>query len=750
MDYASLLNESQYKAVSTSAQYVRIVAGAGSGKTRVLTYRISYLISECHVDPRRILAIAFTNKVANEMKERAQKLVGENSPSLHVMTFHSFCARFLREEAYQLGYPVGFTIFDEDDQASLVKDICVGLGYKKGDRTIKDALAFIRHNKTKGIYPDDVTNKNNLVDVSESLKIYRLYEEKKTQMLCFDFDDLLLKVIYILENSLETRKKWANRFDHILVDEFQDTNDVQYHLMKLLSRSDTCLYVVGDPDQTIYTWRGANQEIILDFALHFQNAETIILDRNYRSTEAILNAANALIEKNKKRVKKNLYTKEGAGEPISAYKAYSSEEEAKWVLDQIEKIKRNQFGNVSNIAILYRASYLTRPFESEFARRGINYRIFGGLRFYQRMEVKDVLAYFRLLRNSLDDVSFDRVVNVPRRGIGPTTLERIKLEAKQAGKSEYDYLKTLDPNQSEISPKARNALNMMIQTIEDTKAKIDGETGEAYSSILKDFINKLNYFEYLKEDESPNEDRAANVNALFADIDSYISHNPESNFDQYLQNISLLTSQDDMNDGNYVSLSTIHIAKGLEFDYVFVIGLNEGTFPSERSMLESGKEAEEEERRLAYVAFTRAKKKLYVSCNSSYSYVTDGNSMPSRFFEEAGIKLPNKQSTFDGSKGFHRTFKKTTSYDSFFSDGPAISPFEDDSKSPDISEKPKTNGVLDWKVGDNVHHEKFGDGVVTAVISTSIIQIQFANEGKKTLMANHPSLSKISSKGGQA
>ncbi len=799
MDYASLLNDKQYAAVSSTAQFVRVIAGAGSGKTRVLTYRIAYLISELHVDPSRILAFTFTNKAAGEMSERAAKLVSEitggSRPNLHISTFHSFCARFLRAEHQYLtykketkrilfneatgeevedfqeanaSYPIGFTIYSDDDQARLVKSIAPDLGYKKGDDVVKRALAYIRKKKMKGLYPDDINPNNSLYeDEKISYKFFAEYEKRKTQNIALDFDDLICKTLKILEDYPEVRDAWSRRFDYMLVDEFQDTDDTQMKLMKLLLRDDSHLFVVGDPDQTIYTWRGANQAIIVDFENRFPGAETIILDENYRSTKVILDAANRLIANNKKRVPKNLFTRAPGGEAISVKQTGTPEREAEWVAGEIQKIankQRNEEGNplYSNIAILYRSSYLTRPFESELKDRGIPYRIFGGLRFYERMEVKDLLAYFSLLTNPLDNVSFERIVNVPKRGIGETTLERIHNEATLAHLSEYEYIHQIDdfPN-TKVSTKAINTLRDLMLEMEKTKHQMSENTGETFASVLKEFTKNIGYFDYLAETEDPDEDRIKNVNALFDDINHFIEKNPDSSFEQYLQNVTLLTSQDDMNGGNYVSLMTIHVAKGLEFDYVFIIGMNEGAFPSARAEAETGRDGTEEERRLAYVAFTRAKKRLYLSTNTSYSYVTDSHSIPSSYFKEAGIEVPHDE--YHVGNGWHSwgssrpsnygQRKGNSSFaPSFFSDGDSISPFEETKKEkPQQETKPKaTNGVTDWQLGDRVCHEVFGEGTVTDIIDKSIIVIQFDEVGKKTLLASHPKLKRISKKGGVA
>ncbi len=759
MDYASLLNEKQLEAVETASQYVRIIAGAGSGKTRVLTYRISFLISDRHVDPSKILAIAFTNKVAQEMKDRASKLVNEllgYTPMLHISTFHSFCARFLRIECKAIDYPSSFTIYDEDDQMRLIKNCAVEIGYKKSDDIVKQAIQYIREKKTKGIYPEDITIRFEAFhDEKECLKIYMLYEQKKTASMALDFDDLLLKTIEILQNNEAIRNQWSHRFDHILVDEFQDTNDIQYKLMKLLLNEGTSIYVVGDPDQTIYTWRGANQNIIMGFEKQFPAVETVILDENYRSTKTILDAANKLIANNKKRVPKTLFTRSSAGEAIETNMLPKPEDEANWVCGKIASIAsshkdENGKPTYNNIAILYRSSYMTRPFEAELKDRGIPYRIFGGLRFYERAEVKDLLAYFNLLLNPEDNVAFERIANVPRRSVGDTSLDRIGQEAKTRGLSEYEYMRNIEKfaDDSEIPTRVIAVLTKMIALMESTKQKLTDNL-EAYSGILKDFVTDLGYYDFLKDTEEPDEDRVGNVNSLFDDISHFIEKNPESKFSEYLQNVTLLTSQDDMNGGNYVSLMTIHVAKGLEFDYVFVICMNEGAFPSMRAEMESGRDAEEEERRLAYVAMTRAKKQLFCSCNTAYSYVTDSHTVPSKYFKEAGLSLPRGNSFFSDS-GWNQPFQKSgQSSGNYFSDGGHISSFEEKAEAPE-DEKPKDNGIRDWRIGDRAHHEKFGDGTVVTVIDSNIIVINFDSVGKKTLLSTHPMLSRIKSQGGDA
>lgn len=760
VDYAKLLNQNQLEAVETRNQYVRIVAGAGSGKTRVLTYRIAYLIEEMGVDPSRILAVTFTNKAAKEMKDRVARLVPKAALYLHVSTFHSFCARFLREEAHQIGYPIGFTIFDEDDVKSLIRRIAEERGLKKSDPLVKLSIKYIDSKKTRGLYPEDITlNYESFEHEKDCLEFYTRYEELKREMFAFDFDDLLIVTLKILKAIPEVLEAWKKRFAHILIDEYQDTNDIQAELIRRLMNPETSLYVVGDPDQTIYTWRGANQKIIMDFPNYFRGCKDIILDQNYRSTGNILDAANKLISRNSHRVKKNLYTLSPSGSSITAKRFESRYDEARYVINEIMSIYHRE-RTYGEIALLYRSSFVTEPFEKALAAKGIPYRIFGGLRFYQRREVKDVIAYFNLLLNPLDDVAFERIINAPTRGIGDVTLAKIRNGARDNKISEYQFVSNIDqyPGYG-IPSKAVSALTMLVVKMEETKERLT-ENLESYAAVLRDFITDIGYMTYIAEDQEPDEDRVANVNALFDDINNFIKDNPESTFSNYLQNISLLTAQDDMNlnNGDYVSLMTVHCAKGLEFDYVFIVGLNQGSFPSARASAERPDDGEEEERRIAYVAMTRAKKCLYMTCNSSYTYVSDTHSVPSQFFKEAGLSIPDdsRRNTYGGynnprssGSSWSRLWQDSSSDDVIFDDGEPLMPFEEKKPTPPPVKKPISNGITDWKVGDIAMHEKFGRGVVIQVIDSGTIVVAFDTAGKKTLVSTHPMLSK-GFKGGQA
>ena len=730
MDYRTLLNEQQYKAVSTDSQYVRVVAGAGSGKTRTLTYRISYLIGEKGFRPSSILAITFTNKAASEMKQRAISLVPQAKTTLSISTFHSFCARFLRQEIDLLGFSNDFQIIDDEDQLQMIKDIAVANGFKKKDPIVKYALNFISHQKCIGNYPEDVSLNSHCLDEDKtSLKFYSIYEDQKDLMGKLDFDDLLLKTIQVLSSSKSTRDKWRNKYSNILIDEFQDTNDIQFKLVKLLMGEHTNLYVVGDPDQTIYTWRGANQNIILQFESTFRNAETIILNENYRSTQNILNAANKLISFNKKRVPKDLFTSNIKGDKVEFVSSISREAEARNVAHKIEIYSRlDPNFSYKDVAMLYRAAYLTLPIEKEFMQRRLPYVIYGGIKFFQRKEIKDILAYFNLIYNKKDDLSFKRIINVPKRDIGEKTISVLEAEKQQAGLSFFEYIERIKEFDTELRTKNILALTNLINAIKDVKNKLNDNL-EAYPSVLQKFIEDIGYYDYLKNDED-GEDRIDNVQTLFDDILTYVKNNPDSTFQSYLENAMLQTSQDEIKDGDFISLMTVHVAKGLEFKYVFVIGLNQGVFPSDRTTIESGEDGLEEERRLCYVAFTRAKQKLHVSCNRSYSYVLGCEGIQSQFVKESGISTQERlyvnsnQSIFNNFSSTIKPASKQTT------------------KQEAVTKSQQTNGITDWKVGDLVNHEKFGKGVVIEVVDQTIVKINFDKEGVKSILSSHRMLTR--------
>lgn len=707
------LNKHQYEAVTTAYQHVRIIAGAGSGKTRVLTFRIAYLMEQLHVFPERILAITFTNKVAKEMLERAEKIVPQAKGRLKIMTYHSFCARFLRREIGVLGYPQSFTILDDEDQEKLIKTIGLEMDIRKGDPLNKKALSYIRSMKTKGLYPDEITIVHEqFPQEKQCLEYYVRYEDKLRRNANLDFDDLLMKTLGILRAYPVIRSKWQQQFEHILIDEFQDTNDVQYELVRYLLKPSSCLYVVGDPDQTIYTWRGANQDIILNLDQTFA-IETIILNQNYRSTKTILDVANKLIDCNKYRVKKDLFSTLGQGDPIRVKKLLSQDEEA---LDVVQDILSRHHQGIAykHMAILYRANYLTLPFEKVLNRFSIPYRIFGGMRFYQRQEIKDVLAYFRLLVNVHDDVALERIINVPRRGIGDKAWETIKAFAAEKNLAILPALQQYGDDLG-LRGKIQEEVLKLVKTIEKITALLQ-EKLEIYSEILRQYLDEVGYMHYLKELDE--EDRFDNVQSLFQDLEHYLHENPESDFHDYIENVALTSAQDEIVDDDFVSLMTVHTAKGLEFDHVYVIGLNEGVFPSIRSMDDEAVMGVEEERRLCYVAMTRARRTLSLSCSGDYSFQMDARLIPSRFFKEAGLEFPRTSPLLESSSRMGpRTVAQTY--------------------------QPHSVTSVQWHVGDKIRHEVFGYGEVRNVIDAMIIEVYFETMGLKKLMGNHPKLAKV-------
>ncbi|NLB49922.1 MAG: UvrD-helicase domain-containing protein [Erysipelotrichia bacterium] len=735
MNFDLDLNEKQLEAVTTSSQHVRIIAGAGSGKTRVLTYRIAYLVSALSVPPWKILAITFTNKVAKEMKERIAKLLPNDSKDLTIRTFHSFAAYFLRQEIDVLGFPRTFTIIDEEDQLKLIKDVSVELGYRKSDEIIKKAVSFISRCKLKEEYPSDVklSSYEHFANEKECLKIYEAYESHKDKMFALDFDDLLLFANKILAAYPDIRIKWQNKIDEILIDEFQDTNDTEYRLINYLKKPSTSLYVVGDPDQTIYTWRGANQKIILDLGKRFPDIVTIVLERNYRSTQKILDSANKLIGHNKLRVAKNLYTENYSGPPIVVKASYSSKDEAMYVAREIKRLKTVENKSYAEIAILYRSNYITIDFEQAFVSLNIPYRIYGGQKFYQRREIKDVLAYFHLIVNTKDDISFARISNVPKRNIGETSLNLLKVEAKENQKSLYDFIHDIEDKEKTALPnRVINPLKTMIARIDIARIDI-AKQEEVFSKILENMIIDLGYYDYLaKEDDGA--ERLENIKALFNDIRTYLHQNPESSFEEYLQNIALISAQDEIIDGEYVTMMTAHTAKGLEFPIVFVVRLNDGVFPHIRALLDGGYQALEEERRLAYVAFTRAKEKLYLSFAGGFSYVIKSEFRPSQFIVESG----NAAKDPSGSSYVPQNIRQPQVY--HFDDGPN-SDFTSDTNEPFLKQE-IDNGIEEWNVGEIVIHRTLGKGVILELEGDDIIKVDFKDHGIKSILGNHPAISK--------
>ena len=712
MDLDKLLNKNQKEAATYLDSHLRIIAGAGSGKTRVITYRIAYLIDEIGVDPRKILAITFTNKAANEMKERVVDLLGVHALGSLICTIHSLCVRILRQHINVINYPSNFTIMDEEDQKALIKKIYNQLQIDAKTISIKSMIATISNYKMANITPEKALEfAGSFQGEIKKAKVYKEYLEYQENHFLLDFDDLLLKTVYIFENYPDVLEKWQYRFQYIHVDEFQDVGNIEYRLVKLMSdKAITC--VVGDPDQTIYSFRGANVNYILDFDKDFKPCKTIILNQNYRSTGNILNISNCLIRKNQNRLEKELFTEATGGGEVIHYTAKNEQDEAEYICSEIEKIINDVDGvNYRNFAILYRANYLSRTIEQCLISHGIDYRIFGGLKFFSRKEIKDALSYLQLVCNG-EDLAFERIINVPSRGIGKKTMENIQAVAKNNHVSLYEAL-TLFSDQIKLSSKAKKEIRILVAAIEKAK-----QSNLPLHEMFENLMNDIGYIEMLNKNLEEN--RIDNIHELQRSIYEFENQNPDlATIENYLQEIALYTDSDDNDDSQYVSLMTIHMAKGLEFDYVFVLGLSEGIFPSFRALSESD-EGIEEERRLAYVAFTRAKKQLYLTDSEGFSFVTDSPKISSRFVEEIGkegIKHLGTRPRFKTSNYINTNLSK--------------------------DELVGNNQVSDWASGDFVIHDTFGKGVVVKVNGNTLDIAFELPAGLKTLMAGHKALKKL-------
>ena len=695
-----------------------VIAGAGSGKTRVLTYKIAYLMTE-GVDPFNILALTFTNKAAKEMKERIATIVGNEAKNLWMGTFHSVFARILRIEAHKIGYTSNFTIYDSDDSQKLVSRIIKEFNLDKDQYKYKSIFSRISSMKNSFITPNNYLNNEELLlsdKISNRSKFYQIYNEYVER--CFkagamDFDDLLLKTNELLNSYPETLSKYQNIFKYILVDEYQDTNHSQYLIIRALSDKFQNICVVGDDAQSIYSFRGANINNILNFQKDFPDSKIFRLEQNYRSTKNIVNAANSLIENNQKRLKKNVWTENESGEKISVNKLLTDGEEGRFVASSIFENKMQSQLQNSDFAILYRTNAQSRSFEDALRKKNISYRVYGGLSFYQRKEIKDVLAYLRLLINPDDEQAFKRIINFPARGIGQTTLNKIAVEAKNSSVSDYIFIKDLLKSSEILNNSTKNKLLDFVIMIESIKNKI--EHADVFD-ITKELLKQSGLYNLYKNDESlEGINRIQNIEELLNGIKDFVENNEKSqaSVSSFLQDVALATDQDnDTNDNNKVSLMTVHLAKGLEFPYVYIVGLEENLFPSAMNL--NSRTELEEERRLFYVALTRAEKKIYLSyVLSRYRWGKPVDSEKSRFIDE--IKEEYLQNNV-----IQRSISKDFSQKSQFNKvgirfkKPETRPAKNFVKLKSSSSK---SNLFDNKliVGNIVVHERFGKGEVISI-----------------------------------
>ena len=640
-DYLKNLNEAQKEAVMYLDGPLLIVAGAGSGKTKVLTSRIANIIKENKAFPNQILAVTFTNKAAKEMQNRVSKILGSTAVGLSWLgTFHSICAKLLRKHASAANLNSNFTIIDTDDQIRLIKNICKAENIDIKQLSPRFILAIIDRWKNKGFYPNEVIiNKKDLYEKT-ILPLYKIYQQKLTDLNSCDFGDLILHTVKILEFNSDIREIYSKNFKYILVDEYQDTNFIQSKWLNLLSERNKNICCVGDDDQSIYSWRGAEIKNFLEFDQVYKNTKVIRLEQNYRSSQNILSVASDLISNNQNRVGKTLVTTMEEGDPVKLNCYKNGKDEAIGISDEIEKKIKKKF-SYNNIAILVRAIFQTREFEERFLKIGMPYRILGGTKFYERAEIKDCVAYLRLIHQEKDDLAFERIVNNPKRSIGDSTLKNIHEFAKKNNLNlERASIKMLEQNL--IKPKAKIGLSLFVNALMKWRNDLIIKKS-SHIKLLQIVLDESGYSAMLKNKKDlDNENRLENIKELLSAMKEF------DNLESFLEHVSLATSVDQEWDGEKINMMTMHAAKGLEFDVVFLPGWEEGLFPHQKSIEEKGQNGLEEERRLAYVGITRAKKKAIISFSMNRFYQGDWiDSMASRFVEELPEKHLEKNSFFD-------------------------------------------------------------------------------------------------------
>jgi ATP-dependent DNA helicase UvrD/PcrA len=710
--YLADLNPAQREAVLATEGPLLVVAGAGSGKTRVLTYRVAHLINACGVKPNEILAITFTNKAAGEMRERLEDLLGPVARSIWILTFHAACGRILRREAQRLGYRSNFTIYDQADQVRLTK-ACL-------EELERDPKRFV----PRGIHAQISAAKNQLVTPQEYAsrvasfydqtvaETYDLYQRRLFASNAVDFDDLLMLTVQVLESFPEARERWQKAFRYILVDEYQDTNHAQYRLLQLLAEKHRNVCAVGDPDQSIYAFRGADIRNILEFERDFGETKTIALEQNYRSTNTILESANAVIAHNRERKPKNLWSDLGEGEPVRALEIEDEHAEARFVAAEIALLVEEGY-NGSEIAVFYRTNAQSRVLEDVLVRQGVGYQVIGGPRFYERAEVKDVIAYLQAIDNPYDAVSLQRIANRPRRGIGDASLARLQTYADAHGLSLWEALGHAEEAGIAAAPlRAVQQLHSLLQSLQAGALELE------VPEVIERVLERSGYMDALRAERTIEaQGRMENLQELVGVAQEYQATAPEPSLSGFLQEISLYSDQDAIRgEQSLVTLMTLHNAKGLEFRAVFMIGMEEGIFPHARSIEEQGLE---EERRLDYVGMTRAQERLVLTHASARSlWGSRSYNLPSRFLDE----LPEDK--------VERQRLQPASWSGYGSPT-GVAPRTD---TPSLS------------TGDSVRHETLGEGVVTAMEAGGVVTVRFAGDGtERRLMLDYAPLERIAS-----
>ncbi|WP_124058538.1 DNA helicase PcrA [Vaginisenegalia massiliensis] len=757
------LNDQQREAVLTTQGPLLIAAGAGSGKTRVLTHRIAYLIQEQNVNPWNILAITFTNKAANEMKQRVQALVGPEAEAIWVATFHAMCARILRREALAIGYERNFTIVDQSQQQTLMKQVLKDLNLDANVYPYKEMLWVIDEAKNQNILPEEFSQKADSYLEQVQAKVYLAYQKTLKAANAMDFNDLILYTVKLLQENESIRQFYQHKFQYIHVDEYQDTNESQYLLVKLLTGILQNVCVVGDADQSIYGWRGANMENMLNFEKDYPHAKVILLEQNYRSTQTILKAANSVIQHNQNRRAKNLWSDKAAGEKVYFYHADNDSAEAQFVIQQIVRQKQDKGLSYKDFAVLYRTQAQSRSLEDQLLKANVPYKIVGGLKFYARKEILDTLAYLKLIDNLADNLSFNRIVNVPKRGIGPTSLDKLAEFAASYGLSYFEAIEHIQ--QANLSAAAKQKLTQFRELILQLKEQsqylnvselveaVWNHTGYQASLKAEGDLEALNRLENLEEfasvtkqfdERDPSERMEQDPDFIEADQESQKGETVPV-LTQFLTELSLVTDNTEEIQDDQVVLMTMHAAKGLEFPYVFIVGMEEGLFPLGRSL--ENEDDLEEERRLAYVGMTRAEQVLYLSAaQSRLLYGRYQHNLVSRFLEEIEADLVEKlgvtyrqfQSSFGSyQRGSHQSASRVKL-----------------NARPQVRNQANTQALrpnqsatsTQWTVGDKVQHKAWGQGTIVKVSQTktdTVLSIAFASQGVKDLLAAFAPITRI-------
>jgi len=756
------LNKHQREAVSTVDGPLLILAGPGSGKTRVIVHRIAYVLEATNVYPSHILAVTFTNKAARELRERIETLVGPQvARSLAVGTFHANCARWLRRDIKHIGGDPGFAIYDDNDQVDLVKQVLKELDLDEKRNSPRALLSAISHAKSELLDPDRYARDAQGPWADTVARVYRRYDDLLARNHALDFDDLLTKTVELFREVPEVLQKYyQERFEYVMVDEFQDTNIAQYEIVKLITKEHRNLCVVGDEDQSIYSWRSADIRNILNFENDFPDLKVVVLEQNYRSTSTILKVARAVIASNKQRKEKNLWTVNDEGTAVTVHEAYNEQDEALYVVREIERMYRSRKTPLNSFGVLYRTNAQSRALEDAFVRAGLPYRLVGGIRFYERREVKDVLAYLRLIHNPFDTVSLLRVINLPPRGIGQKTVQELQRWATSQGLQPYEALVRIAnlrydetdaaAMQSGLSVRVRELFGVFADIVEPLR---QGVAHQSVLELLETVLEKTGYARFLQDGTEEGEERLANVEELRSKAANYDELAPENALAAFLEDVTLVQDVDQLDEGgrgDAVTLITLHAAKGLEFPYVFLTGLEEGVLPHQRSI--DDPRQLEEERRLFYVGITRAMLGLYlVRAFRRTLYGNQQINSPSRFL----IDVPASLAMVTHAPGAGRTAWHSpreerppmTREQARELAARAFRPVAPETRSGPRPPRPPHTGEPTYKSGDKVQHPTFGTGIVIGVRSdatTEIVDVNFAGSaGIKKLDVAFAPLTKV-------